>query len=528
MLKRTLSMLLSVAMIMFNFTGVVVFAENTNTLTATAEKTYLKAGESTKVVLHIRLEDAVRSIGVSITYDNTLLEFGKMTESSDVLAENYSVFTDYSEHWDLMPDAGEGFGIMLKDKLSYPYESDLITLTFTALSDTTTDSVKFVPTLKQSGNTYPCNTASIPHEHTLDAGIETTPASCTEPGVKTFTCTVCGQTKTETILAPGHEVSTEWSKDENNHWHGCANCDEKFESAAHTWDGGSETTSASCTEPGVKTFTCTVCGQTKTEEIPVADHEISTEWSKDENNHWHDCANCDEKFENAAHTWNEGVETTPATETSTGVKTFTCTVCGQTRTQEIPVLDHVHVPATEWSKDENNHWHGCAGCEEHLDEAAHTWNDGVVSKEAKCNVPGEKTFTCTVCGQTRTETILAPGHEVSTEWSKDETSHWHGCAKCDEKFESVAHTWDEGSETTPASCTKSGVMTYICTVCGQTKTEVIPAPGHDASEEWSKDERYHWHTCANCDEQVGKAAHKWDAGTETVKASCTEDRKSVV
>ena len=522
MLKRTLSMLLSVAMIMFNFSGVVVFAENTNTLTATAEKTYLKAGESTKVVLHIRLEDVVRSIGVSITYDNALLEFGKMTESSDVLAENYSVFTDYSEHWDLMPDAGEGFGIMLKDKLSYPYESDLITLTFTALSDTTTDSVKFVPTLKQSGKTYPCDTASIPHEHTLDSGTVNIPPSCTEYGQMIYTCTVCGQTFEEDIAPKDHDVSTVWSKDDTNHWHGCANCDEHFDEAAHTWNDGEDTTSASCTEPGVKTFTCTVCGQTRTEEIPVVDHEISTEWSKDENNHWHDCANCDEKFESAAHTWDDGVDTIPATEISTGVKTFTCEVCGQTRTQEIPVLDHVHVPAAEWSKDENNHWHGCAGCEEHLDEAAHTWNDGEDTTTASCTEPGVKTFTCTVCGQTRTQEIPAPGHEVSSAWSKDENNHWKTCANCDEKFESAAHTWDEGIETIPASCTKPGVKTYTCTVCGQTRTAVIPATGHEASTVWSKDENSHWHDCANCDQHIDEAAHTWNAGTETTPASCTE------
>ena len=80
----------------------------------------------------------------------------------------------------------------------------------------------------------------IPHDHIWDNGEITTPATCKDEGVKTFTCTVCGETKTEPIPATG----------------------------VHTWNDGKVTKEATVDEPGVKTFTCTVCGQTKTEEIP--------------------------------------------------------------------------------------------------------------------------------------------------------------------------------------------------------------------------------------------------------------------
>jgi len=151
---------------------------------------------------------------------------------------------------------------------------------------TVTGELKIGP--KDSAVTYPVNTSFTigntpvppgPHtEHTWDAGTVTKAATCKEEGVKTFTCTVCGETKTETIAK-----------------------------TAHAWDAGKVTKAATCTEEGVKTFTCTVCGETKTEAVAKV-----------------------------AHTWDAGKVTKEATETEDGEKTFTCSVCGTTRTEIIP------------------------------------------------------------------------------------------------------------------------------------------------------------------------------------------------
>ena len=61
---------------------------------------------------------------------------------------------------------------------------------------------------------------------------------------------------------------------------------------------------ATCTEAGVKVYTCTVCGDTKKEEIPAT-----------------------------GHVWDEGKVTTEATTEAEGVKTYTCTICGDTKTK---------------------------------------------------------------------------------------------------------------------------------------------------------------------------------------------------
>ena len=81
-----------------------------------------------------------------------------------------------------------------------------------------------------------------------------------------ITCSVCG---VETTAAKAHALSG-WQKDETNHWKKCTNtgCTHTEQSAAHTWNGGMETTPPTHTQDGVKIYTCTVCGQTKTEAVP--------------------------------------------------------------------------------------------------------------------------------------------------------------------------------------------------------------------------------------------------------------------
>ena len=68
--------------------------------------------------------------------------------------------------------------------------------------------------------------------------------------------------------------------------------------------------------------------------------------------------------------------------------------------------EHTHTYKTEWSKDATHHWHACEGedCTDVADKAEHTWNDGEITTKATAEADGVKTFTCTVCGQTKTET----------------------------------------------------------------------------------------------------------------------------
>lgn len=80
------------------------------------------------------------------------------------------------------------------------------------------------------------------------------------------------------------------------------------------------------------------------------EHTYKTEWAKDATRHWHECKgeDCSEVAENAEHVWNEGTITTEATAETDGIKTFTCTVCGQTKTESVEYVVDYTVTEDEW------------------------------------------------------------------------------------------------------------------------------------------------------------------------------------
>ena len=85
--------------------------------------------------------------------------------------------------------------------------------------------------------------------------------------------------------------------------------------------------------------------------------------------------------------------------------------------------EHTHTYKTEWSKDETYHWHACEGdkvdrgCDDIADKAEHTWNEGEITTEATAEADGVKTFTCTACGQTKTESVQLKTTVTEAEWN---------------------------------------------------------------------------------------------------------------
>ena len=203
--------------------------------------------------------------------------------------------------------------------------------------------------------------------HTWDDGVITTAPTCTKTGIKTFTCTTCGEIRTEDIKATGHTVvvdeavaptCTEPGLTEGSH---CSVCNEVIKAQeevaalGHTWDDGEITTAPTCTNTGVKTYTCTACGQTRTEDIKATGHTAvtdkaiaptCTETGLTEGIH---CSVCNEvikaqeKVAALGHKWDSGKVTKKPTYTAKGTKTYTCTVCSDTKTEDIPVLKRVDI-----------------------------------------------------------------------------------------------------------------------------------------------------------------------------------------
>ena len=113
-------------------------------------------------------------------------------------------------------------------------------------------------------------------------------ATCTEKAK----CAVCGAEYGDVL---GHDFTTSWTHDDNEHWKQCSRCDKKDDVGPHTWDNGTITTAPTCTKASEETYSCTKCGATKIEPIPATGHRWKSEWTSDATHHWHECANesCD-------------------------------------------------------------------------------------------------------------------------------------------------------------------------------------------------------------------------------------------
>lgn len=107
---------------------------------------------------------------------------------------------------------------------------------------------------------------------------------------------------------------------------------------------------------------------------------------------------------------------------------------------------HSHTFAGEWSKDETHHWHSATcGHDEVKDKAEHTWDGGVAQPDATCETSGVKTYTCTVCKATKTETLSAKNHTFADVWSSDEQYHWYAATCGHDVVDSKAkHVFEEG------------------------------------------------------------------------------------
>ena len=202
----------------------------------------------------------------------------------------------------------------------------------------------------------------------------------------------------------------------------------------HTGYGTTENTvPATCGEAGRVDTICSNCGEiVSTKEIPAT----------------------------GAHTWDNGTVTTEPTETTPGVRTFTCAVCHATRTETIPATGAHDYQFTRnvapTCTTDGYDLYTCSGCgatEKRNSKPAlgHKWDSGTVTPEPTETAPGVRTYTCTVCGEVKTEVIPATGAHT--------------------------HTWDNGTVTIAPTETTPGVRTYTCTICGLTKEEVIPPTG---------------------------------------------------
>lgn len=297
-----------------------------------------------------------------------------------------------------------------------------------------------------------------PHQHVYTSSIKK-PATCTEPGIRLYTCKDNDDSYEEEIPATGHQhtelrnvkVATCAQEGYTGDTY-CKDCNTKLATGKsiakkdHTWEAGKITTVATCSGKGIKTYTCTGCNATRTEEIPSTGHQytelrnvkaatcVQEGYTGDTY-----CKDCNTKLASGKilpktdHIWDSGKVTQNATCTAKGIKTFTCTVCKSTRIEEIPVTGHVN-KITKFAKEASCKSEGytgdiyCQDCGTLIEEGKvipkteHAWNDGEITTPATCTIEGIKTYTCTSCGITKTEAIAATGHGATEIRNKKDAS----------------------------------------------------------------------------------------------------------
>ena len=353
-------------------------------------------------------------------------------------------------------------------------------------------------------------------DHTWDNGKVTTEATCEHTGVRTYICSVCGETK-----------------------------EEETPKTDHTYDDGTVTKKPTCIETGIKTYTCTVCQKTKTEEIPATGHQHTEIRNKKEatctetgytgDTYCKDCGtklSSGEVISKKAHDY-EVKDRQKPTCTTDGYVLSVCKACGDEKQEVLPATGHQHTEIRN-KKEATCKAEGytgdmyCKDCGEKLSDGKtiaktteHTWDAGKVTKAATCTEKGVKTYTCTVCGATKTEEIAATGHQhtevrnkVEATCTKEGYSGDVYCTDCGTKLSSgteiarKAHEYEE-RERNEANCKRNGYILFVCKVCGDEKREVLPKTDHQHTEIRNKveatctDEGYTGDTyCTDCGEKL--------------------------
>lgn len=449
---------------------------------------------------------------------------------------------------------------------------------------------------------------------TVTAAVEKTrDATCTLAELSTYTATFTNtvfatqkKTDVETKAALGHDYAVQ-QHDDAQHWMKCSRCsaiDTKQEhtfgawsdgeqtctvcsyvkTCSHSWNSGEVTKAATCTETGVKTFTCTVCSATKTESIPVTNHTsgdaikknvvdatCTAEGSYDEVVY---CEACNKELSREARTLpalGHAIvhhEAQAATCTEIGWNAYDdCSRCDYTTYQEIPALDHAY--ADEWSKDENGHWYECSRCHDKKDEQKHVPGDPATDETAQictecqyviaparghdlvhheaqaatCTEIGWDAYdTCNTCAYTTYHEIAATGHTEEPIPAAAATCTAAGltqgtrCSVCEtvlvaqQPIDPLGHA-PLHHEVQAATCTDIGWEAYdTCERCDYTTYQEIAATGHDIvhhdekaavclSIGWDA-----YDTCERCSyttyQERPALGHDWTAATCTIPQTC--------
>lgn len=352
--------------------------------------------------------------------------------------------------------------------------------------------------------------------HTYGEKTIITPATCTTYGSYTKTCTTCGYVYKGQIPKTQHNYEWKVTTPATCNSTGvetkiCTNCGKTNgqrqipATGEHNWETV-ETIPATCTSKEKQKQKCTVCHTTRTtinENSHYADHT----WT--EGDRTVTCTKCGWEH---THRWVEDTsKTVTATCTSEGSKTYYCIADYKDYDQEV---HKCHSTKTETLAKTDHHWVNGV-CTECGATHEHDWQEQTsLTKSPTCTEKGSKTYKCSKCGETKVEEIPAIGHT----WKIHQIVQNKSECKCSVCGATKAHDLKVVSKD-PATCTKKGIIHYVCKDCGKKVRDNdpdAPALGHD----WKNQDG----TCSRCNAQH---THNWSEWKTTTPADCTTEGEEV-
>ena len=352
--------------------------------------------------------------------------------------------------------------------------------------------------------------------HTYGEKTIITPATCTSYGSYTKTCTTCGYVYKGQIPKAQHNYEWKVTTPATCNSTGvetktCTNCEKTNgqrtipATGEHDWKTV-ETIPATCTSKEKWKQECTVCHTTRTtinEDSHYADHT----WAEGDGTVT--CTKCGWEH---THRWVEDTsKTVPATCTSEGSKTYYCTADYKDYDQEV---HKCHSTKTETLAKTAHHWVNGV-CTECGATHEHDWQEQTsLVQSPTCTEKGSRTYKCSKCGETKVDEIPATGHT----WKIHQIATNKSECKCSVCNATKAHDLEVVSKD-PATCTKKGIIHYVCKDCGKKVRDNdpdAPALGHD----WKNQDG----TCSRCNEQH---THDWGEWKTTTPADCTAEGEEV-
>ncbi len=560
-MRKLLAVLLSVLMICFAFGTVLAYYP----------------GDTVSVGIYLHHTDAAM-VTVYLSYDESVLELQSLTSSVQGSGStNSGYLTAWTSDYSPLPTQIGTATFLIKS--GAPAGTYYVSVDIDAILNSNEK-----PTSGSASAGSVTVEKKVCAEHTWDEGVVTTEPTCTTDGVKTFTCTECGEKKTESIPA-AHDyqidsVTAPTCEKGGYTKYVCSRCEGSYlgdytDALGH--DFGTEpyrVVKPTCTEKGYSNYQCNRDGCRAYENRNYVDalgHDIVVDkgyaatCTKDGLTDGEHCTRCDdatkpqEVIKAAGHT-PETVPGKAATCTEDGLtEGKKCSVCSEILTAQTVIPATGHTPETLPGKDatctEDGLTEGqkCSVCNDILTAQTvipaldHAWNAGEITTPPTCEGKGVKTFTCTRegCGETRTEEIAANGHTKVAMPAVPATCTGTGltegikCSVCQkvltaqQTVPALGHDLDDGTVTTAPTCEGKGVRTYTCqrVNCGHTVTEDIPAKGHNpgsatvTKEPTCTETGLQSYKCTACgksikDEPIPALGHDLDSGVVTTPPTC--------